>query len=183
LTLKRPLRKLPGPYRAAPAIVHEDSMKPIARFAMAATLALGSFMTPAIAPAADMRIYQQQDSGVCADRRFLAKITNRFRYQVRNVPHLPDVAITDFQRIRATLFEPREERRPIARQYCEADVVLSDGYTRNIWYLIEGGMGFAGIGDNVEFCVDGFDRWYVYNGRCRVLRPGVDGLYVGTAYK
>jgi hypothetical protein len=31
-------------------------------------------------------------------------------------------------------------------------------------------MGFAGMGDNVEFCVSGFDRWYVYNGRCRVLR-------------
>lgn len=167
-------------------------MTRIARFAMAASLALGSFMMPAAAPAADMkiyqqqdsRIYQQQDSGVCADRRFLARITDRFRYQVRHVPHLPDVAITDFQRIRATVFEPRAERNPIARQYCEADVVLSDGYTRNIWYLIEGGMGFAGIGDNVEFCVDGFDRWYVYNGRCRVLRPGVDGMsWMGTAYK
>ena len=155
----------------------------IARFAMAATLAFGSLMTPAAAPAADMRIYQQQDSGVCADRRFLAKITDRFRYQVRHVPHLPDVAITDFQRIRGTLFEPRAERKPIARQYCEADVVLSDGYTRNIWYLIEGGMGFAGIGDNVEFCVDGFDRWYVYNGRCRVLRPDMEGFRVRTAYK
>ena len=31
-------------------------------------------------------------------------------------------------------------------------------------------MGFASIGDNVEFCVAGFDRWMVYNGRCRVLR-------------
>ena len=28
---------------------------------------------------------------------------------------------------------------------------------------------FASIGDNVEFCVSGFDRWMVYNGRCRVL--------------
>jgi capsid protein len=158
-------------------------MTRIARFAMAATLALGSLMMPAVAPAADMTIYEQQDSGVCADRRFLAKIEDRFRYQVRHVPNLPDVAITDFQRIRANRFEPRAERKPIARQYCEADVVLSDGHTRNIWYLIEGGMGFAGIGDNVEFCVEGFDRWYVYNGRCRVLRPDVERDWVGTAYK
>jgi capsid protein len=49
-------------------------------------------------------------------------------------------------------------------------VVQSDGADRDIWYLIEEGMGFASIGDNVEFCVSGFDRWYVYNGRCRVLR-------------
>ena len=42
--------------------------------------------------------------------------------------------------------------------------------SREVWYLIEGHMGFVGIGENVEFCVSGFDRWYVYNGRCRVLR-------------
>ena len=49
-------------------------------------------------------------------------------------------------------------------------VILSDGDARDIWYLIEEGQGYASIGDNVEFCVSGFDRWYVYNGRCRVLR-------------
>ena len=31
-------------------------------------------------------------------------------------------------------------------------------------------MGFASIGDGVEFCVSGFDRWNVYNSGCRVLR-------------
>ncbi len=31
-------------------------------------------------------------------------------------------------------------------------------------------MGYAGVGNNVEFCVTGFDRWYVYSGRCRILR-------------
>ena len=64
----------------------------------------------------------------------------------------------------------RSEDRPIGRRYCGATVILSDGHDRDIWYLIEEGMGFASIGDNVEFCVSGFDRWYVYNGRCRVLR-------------
>jgi hypothetical protein len=34
----------------------------------------------------------------------------------------------------------------------------------------EEGMGFAGIGHNVELCVYDFDRWYVYNGHLRVLR-------------
>jgi hypothetical protein len=42
--------------------------------------------------------------------------------------------------------------------------------SRDIWYLIEIPMGFAGVGSNVEFCVAGFDRWNVYGGGCRVLR-------------
>ena len=57
----------------------------------------------------------------------------------------------------------------------------SDSSSRNVWYLIEEGMGFATLaagfvlanethGSNVEFCVSGFDRWFVYNGSCRVLR-------------
>ena len=49
-------------------------------------------------------------------------------------------------------------------------MLLSDGRKRSLWYLIEYGMGLASIGDNVEFCVSGFDRWLVYNGGCRVLR-------------
>ena len=145
-------------------------MSRITRFVMAAAIAAGSAMMPSAAPAADLLIYEETYTGVCTDQRFLAKIVDRFDYQVKHVPNLPQVAITDVQRIRANRYEPVRERHPIARQYCKADVVLSDGHTRDIWYLIEGRMGFAGIGDNVEFCVSGFDRWMVYNGRCRVLR-------------
>jgi capsid protein len=89
---------------------------------------------------------------------------------VRNVPNLPDVAITDFHDIHEHRYIPDDPDNPIARRYCGATVVLSDGNSRDLWYLIESRMGFAGMGDNVEFCVSGFDRWYVYNGRCRVLR-------------
>ena len=45
-----------------------------------------------------------------------------------------------------------------------------DAERRRRMSLIEEGQGFASIGDNVEFCVSGFDRWLVYNGRCRILR-------------
>lgn len=111
------------------------------------------------------------ESGVCAEPWVLRKITERFRYQVRHVPHLPDVAITDFRRIHEHRYLPSlGEERPIGRRYCGATVILSDGHGRDIWYLIEEGMGYASIGDNVEFCVAGFDRWNVYDGYCRVLR-------------
>jgi len=65
---------------------------------------------------------------------------------------------------------PAQEDRPNYFTLCGATVTLSDGRDRSVWYLIEEGQGFASIGNNVEFCVAGFDRWLVYNGRCRVLR-------------
>ena len=106
----------------------------------------------------------------CEDPGILRKITSRFRHQVKNVPHLPDVAILEYRTIHEHRYLPYNDQFRIARRYCGATVALSDGDHRSIWYLIEDGMGFAGIGDNVEFCVSGFDRWLVYNGGCRVLR-------------
>ncbi len=86
------------------------------------------------------------------------------------MPHLPDVDIVEFRKIHQHRYIPFGEQRPIARRYCGATAELSDGKRRTIWYLIEDRMGFAGVGDGVEFCVSGFDRWFVYNGRCRVVR-------------
>ena len=131
--------------------------------------------TAPVVQAADLVILPQeggllQDTGVCAEPWVLRRITDRFHYQVRHVPHLPDVEITDFRGIHQHRYLPAQDKWPIGRRYCGATVGLSDGNARTIWYLIEEGQGFASIGDNVEFCVAGFDRWMVYNGRCRVLR-------------
>jgi capsid protein len=100
----------------------------------------------------------------------LGRIQSKFRHQVTHVPNLPNVAIAEFRNIAVNRWQPASENWPIARLYCRADVLLSDGNHRPVWYLVEEGMGLAGTGYNVEFCVDGFDRWNVYNGRCRVLR-------------
>lgn len=147
-------------------------MPRIAHLAMAATVAAAAFFAgSAVSSAADAVIYEQPNAmSLCADQRYLSRIVHRFGHQVRNVPNLPAVAITDFHDIHENRYFPVAERQPIARLYCGATASLSDGNQRRIWYLIEGRMGFAGIGDNVEFCVDGFDRWMVYNGGCRVLR-------------
>ena len=136
-----------------------------ARLSMAAALAVSSLTAFGADP-----VLIEVDPGICAEEKFLGKIQKRFRYQVTHVPGLPDVAIEHFSNIREKRFEPEDERHPISRRYCEADIILSNGHSRDIWYLIETDQGFASIGDNVEFCVDGFDRWHVYNGACRVLR-------------
>lgn len=144
-------------------------MSRFANLAMAAALALGAWL-PGSSVAADLQVYREVDPGICGEKKVRGTIAVRFRYQVLHVPNLPDVEILSFRNIRQNRYEPATERWPISRRYCAAQVHLSDGRSRPIWYLIEGDMGYASIGDNVEFCVSGFDRWMVYNGGCRVLR-------------
>jgi hypothetical protein len=115
-------------------------------------------------------VLSNREARYCEDEGILSRIERKFRYQVKHVPHLPQVEIAQFRNIHERRQQPYQEDWPIARRYCAATVDLSDGRSRKIWYLIEDGMGLAGMGDNVEFCVSGFDRWMVYNGSCRVLR-------------
>jgi capsid protein len=148
----------------------EAVMTRFAKTILAALISLGGTVgAQTVSYSADLDSYVEE-SGVCAEPWVLHRITTRFRYQVHHVPNLPDVEITDFQRIHEHRYLPAQEDHPIGRRYCGATVALSDGSDRDIWYLIEEGQGFASIVDNVEFCLSGFDRWYVYNGRCRVLR-------------
>lgn len=145
-------------------------MKRLATLAIAAAIAATGLVPATPVAAADYVRDYADNGGICGHHRVLGLITKRFRHQVRNVPNLPDVAIVDFSRIYEQRFLHETEDRPIARRYCGATAHLSDGRERSVWYLVEYGMGFASIGDNVEFCVSGFDRWNVYNGHCRVLR-------------
>ncbi|MCT8998999.1 hypothetical protein [Chelativorans intermedius] len=135
---------------------------------LAVSIAAMAPLSPA--GAADMPGTYGMDDAICGHPNVRGAIAHRFRHQVAHVPHLPDVAIADFQGVRQTRYEPAGPRSPIERRYCAATVRLSDGQDRQIWYLIEYGQGFAGLGDNVEFCVSGFDRWNVYNSACHVLR-------------
>ena len=111
-----------------------------------------------------------RESRLCEDAGILKRVESRFRHQVLNVPNLPDVQIVEFHNIHQHRYQPFGDKQPIARRYCGATALMSDGYKREVWYLIEDRMGFVGVGDGVEFCVSGFDRWNVYNAHCRVLK-------------
>jgi capsid protein len=150
-------------------------MKIIARHAVAALASLfclaGSYAPAAaadmIAPATG---YYEQAPQACAQGWVLSRISGKFRYQVTHVPNLPDVDLVDFRDIHLNRYEPAASDSEFTRTYCEATAYTSDGRRHAMWYLIEDGAGFAGLGHNVEFCLVGFDRWKVYDGRCRVLR-------------
>jgi hypothetical protein len=106
----------------------------------------------------------------CDDASMLASIKYRFIRQAKLVHHQPDLTIRGFSGIHEHRYLAKSEMRPIAKRYCGAKVHLSDGHSRDLWYLIEDGMGFASVGDKVEFCISGLDRWNVYDRYCRVLR-------------
>lgn len=58
----------------------------------------------------------------------------------------------------------------VKRDYCVADSVMTNGMQFPVYYAIEHGLGFVGIGSNVDFCVPGLDPWHVHDGDCRTVR-------------
>ncbi|MCO4319726.1 hypothetical protein M8997_021290 [Phyllobacterium sp. 21LDTY02-6] len=140
---------------------------------LAASLALGIALSSA-APvlAADYVAPSQGYDDTCGQAGVLNRIASRFSYRVQHVPNLAQVAINDFSDVRETRYEPslEPELAAVERHYCRATAHLSDGNQQPVWYLVEEGQGFVGVGKNVEFCLEGFDPWNVYNASCRTLR-------------
>lgn len=125
-----------------------------------ATLALALSLNGALAKDA---------TRACDDAAILKSISKRFHAQSHEVHH-DRLRIEAFDRVHQHRASDKSEFRPIARRYCGATATLSDGRRRDVWYLIESNSGLVGLGNNVEFCVSGFDRWNVYDAHCRVLR-------------
>jgi hypothetical protein len=136
---------------------------------LSCALALGSISVSTTSAHAGW-FKSDREALTCDDEKVLNRITSKFRTQAREVHHDKMLAIESYDDVHQHRYLEEREFRPIARRYCGAVVNLNDGRRRTIWYLVERGVGFASVGDNVEFCISGFDRWNVYNNGCRVLR-------------
>ncbi len=64
-----------------------------------------------------------------------------------------------------------DQPSPVARRYCHGHATLTDGAVPHVYYMIEEKAGLFGISWNVEACLSGLDRWRVYDGGCRTVRP------------
>lgn len=105
----------------------------------------------------------------CADSSVLSFIDHRFDYKARRYLQT-DLDIIGFDRVSNTHVALRDKTHPIQRVYCHAKVEMNDGYRRDLWYMIESGMGYAGLGERVRFCISGLDPWYVDGRQCRSVR-------------
>lgn len=113
---------------------------------------------------------QAASGNACAEPYVLLTIARNFAGNAPVYPGL-DATIDRIADPRLKRFEPRtQDISSVERHYCQAVVSLSDGKRRNLWYLVEKNMAFAGLGTHVEFCIGGLDPWYVYGADCRSLR-------------
>lgn len=129
-------------------------------------------------------LLQHRSFPQCHDTKVLGKIVERFNWAEDNTWHR-GFYLMDIDRIRERTVlghgygepthaegydAPPAHERLIPRRYCRAHALLTNGRHPTLFYLIEGGQGFAGNGFNVEFCINGLDPWREYDGSCRVLR-------------
>lgn len=139
----------------------------LASLLVAAATLISAIAAPVVPSLAGSR--HHDIASACDEPAILSKIMRRFHHQTHEVHHDPMV-IEAYSKVHQHRFYPADAKHQIARRYCGATAHLSNGSRHYVWYFIETEAGFAGIGDNVEFCVTGFDRWNVYNSRCRVAR-------------
>ena len=62
---------------------------------------------------------------------------------------------------------------PLVRRYCSAQARLSNNEITTAYYSIEEDGGFVGIPWKISVCLLGHDNWRIYDGRCRINRPGL----------
>ncbi|MBZ7921061.1 hypothetical protein LAC81_04550 [Ensifer adhaerens] len=109
------------------------------------------------------------DTGVCSEASVLGFITSRFEYRDANYLHA-NLSIAEIRNTGQSRQELRDETHLVEREYCRATAVMTDGYQRSLYYVIERPWGFAGVGRSIEFCVGGLDPWYVYGAHCASLQ-------------
>lgn len=104
----------------------------------------------------------------CDDTRVLEDIVDKRAWAERNTWHdgiVIEGIANPRQTYDTTLFASMFEHR-----HCIAEADLSLERRDTLYYTIFEDQGFAGQSWNVEFCMPQYDRWRVYDGRCRVLR-------------
>lgn len=104
----------------------------------------------------------------CADPGVLRHIADRFAWAERTNWHRGFVIAT-LQNARLS-GHPYFEPGLVQREYCAADSVMSNGSSHTVYYAIEFGVGFASLGNYIDFCVLGLDPWHVYDESCRTVR-------------
>jgi len=97
---------------------------------------------------------------VSAAKRFVNRAEPVYR-----VPRA--LTFTPVREVQETYFNPS----PLVRRFCVGSVALDNGEHATAHYFIEENSGFVGLSWAVYVCISGYDKWRVYDGRCRVARP------------
>lgn len=146
-------------------------MTTLLRSAAIAILVIASVIPTAVLPAiaGPLEIVLQfQSFPLCDNERVLRRIVKRFN-SAEDDTWNRGIYLDAIERTRERTVLDNEERL-VPRRYCRGHALLTNGRHPTVFYLIEGGQGFAGLSYSVEFCVNGLDPWREFDGSCRVLR-------------
>jgi len=102
----------------------------------------------------------------CADPK-VVNAALKFSNSAEPVYRAERVAVID------NVFEERldvNDPSPLARRYCRGRAVLEDGRVTAAFFRLEEQGGFVGLGWSVNVCLEGYDKWRVYDGFCRTAR-------------
>lgn len=137
---------------------------------LAAAMAVSALVLPSVPASAALLdlVIQHKTFPECHDDKVLKTIIKRFNYAERKTWNR-GFTLDEIERTRESLGQSTYES-PIPRRYCRGHALLSNGRHPTVFYLIEGGQGFAGNSFNVEFCISGLDEWNDYDGSCRAIR-------------
>ena len=135
--------------------------------ASAAFLLLASILVTPVVVAGPLDLLVRPTFPQCQDIKVLGKIVERFNWAEKNTWNR-GFFLQDIERVRERVVQNNSQSL-IPRRYCRAHARLTNGRHPVLFFLIEGGQGFAGNSFNVEFCLNGYDRWNEYDGSCRAL--------------
>lgn len=109
------------------------------------------------------------ETSACSDGGVLSFIDHRFDYKASHYLRA-DLDILAIHSVQPQAVSLRDPTHPVERVYCHAKADMNDGRRRDLWYMIESGMGFAGLGQRIRFCISGLDPWHVDGRHCRSVR-------------
>lgn len=109
---------------------------------------------------------------LCGSPLIVGEIAKKFRYQAKHQLHsLSPTDLTAISNIHFVKYESALERNGIRRWYCQGVSHLNDKSHHHIYYTIEKNEPFSAFQTtNVEYCMESFSPWRVYNGFCKSLR-------------
>ena len=92
----------------------------------------------------------------------------RFANRAEDVYRVPRVrTFTPVREVPDTYYNPS----PLVRRYCVGSVALDNGDHATAYYFVEEDGAVFATSWKVYVCISGYDKWRVYDGRCRVARP------------
>lgn len=146
-------------------------MLKVTAIALGVVLPLVAIVAPAAAreqiPAETRDIPWYGEVVSCASESVTARIRYRFARTERRFWN-SDAEIVALDQVREAAYRPNGLDL-IPRRYCKAVAVMHDNRRLNLHYAIIEGTGFSGVGEGVQFCLEGYDRNQLAQPGCRRL--------------